>query len=707
MPDISIGNVTEAVQVDVAETSLLGKSKIQALQTAKDLEGALSQPVAGSKFKTANFASTFAKSGIPLQGNAVAIKASVNSTLTLANSSSTPLFGNDDYDPVAIAEGDSWISFKLDTLLDTSIAVPLPNGFGVCFEASTAPSFASWLLVPKATAPTKILSAAIRDLLNAFTIVDSAAAVTAIQPGVICTADLCGTIKVGGSWSLPIAVNQLSLADANLPFNTQVAVQPALTLSVSGDIVITGEFNVRAHRVNANTIRLGIFKKHQTQFDVAFTAASGLAANVGKTDLIGALFQAVSSNIDTSALPAADAANCNAVLKTSINRCLSLSLNASCSAANSDEAAIVYEIDTSGADPDRDQAIAQALHGDWTALAHLKSARKLRHVIIDTVERKFCWNINVLGIYNYGSLNDFIKGLRILHNQEDGSIVITDSITAKRIAVASTPLAADGDKLRAALYEGFMATIVYKALLAGTGVDIAAHQDLLYYRASLGYRDALKELLAGEVLNAMPVSVRAALPPAGAPVHQARFAAHVVYNNDDVLRFFFSDITALTPRQEPEVKRLGREVLASLLDPRDTVDQARIAVLRSDDKWAWMDAHPSATHGPSYSDWFDVTTWADAIVAVAPRLADAIRSARSAGPDPSANPDFMKKRAALASALDGVTHNMRAAYEPGFPICVMTRLCGGRPGGVAPVFEASWNSKTVFSNAKATAAASG
>ena len=79
--------------------------------------------------------------------------------------------------------------------------------------------------------------------------------------------------------------------------------------------------------------------------------------------------------------------------------------------------------------------------------------------------------VNLLGLYNYRSVADFVASMKVLKNLDDGSITITDTATAARIAVASTPLAADPDKLRAALYEGFVATATYKALETGMGVS--------------------------------------------------------------------------------------------------------------------------------------------------------------------------------------------------------------------------------------------
>jgi len=699
MPKISVGDLTGSVNIDMSDTSLPGKPQLSGLTTATaGLLAELPAPVAGAKFQDAKFSAVFDKPSIPLQGNTLDVKASVNCIVAVARASNSPLFGKDDYDPIEIKSNECWVSLELDTLLDATVAAPLPYGFGVCFETSTAPGFATYVLIPGAPGPPTTLQQAIVRALGAFNILDSAADVLAIPPGTVYTADMAGTIKIAGSWSLPIAVNQLSLAGAELPFNSSISVKPAAAVKVKGYIALTSEFNVRFRRTASNLLRIGLYKKRGATFDASFTASAGLVAEDRNTDLINAFFTAAASGADVSGMQPPDAAKIKKVLSDSIDRSLAICLNAACSAAFSDEAAVAYELDISTADPSTSAAIDDALHGDWTAIARLPNARKIRNAIIDTVETNFTLSVNFLGLYNYRSVADFVRSMEAVANLETGLVLITDTATARRIVTSSTALGADPDKLRAALYEGFVATATYKALLAGMGAQPAfcVTQDLLLYKNSMPYRDALKQLNAGEVLGVMLPAAKTTLPPSGGPVHHARFAASCTYSNDDVLRFFFTDIQDFIPRELAGVKKMGRKVLASLLDPQDPADQKRIAVLLDDDEWTAMDAHPPQISMSFYPDWYDITHWAAAIAAVGPLLADAIRFARTVAGDPMANLAFTKKRAALLLALDGVTHNAHAAFDHAFPLCAMATLAGRTPGTPAPVFEARWNGATVF-----------
>jgi hypothetical protein len=703
MSKASIVDVTGSTEIDLSSSSLVGQGQLTVLSSATAVRAALPKLVNDQTFKSAHFTSAFEKSKIPLKGNTVDVKASVNSTLCLARKADSPLFGHDDYDPVIIAsEGECWASFELDTLLDTSIAVPLPQGFGVSFEASTAPQFATYIRIPGSEAANLTLEQAITRVLNAFSILDSSDDILSIPPDAIYTSDLSGTVKVGGSWCLPLAVNQLSLADAELPFNQDIAVSPALTVKVKGDIAVTGEFSVRFRRSAANRLTIGLYKKKGTTFEASFIASAGLGANLGKTDLIEAFFDAVAPGVDFSSLQPGDSEKFQKVLKDSLDRSLTISLNAACSAAFSDEPAFVYELDVTAPNQATRDAIAGVLRGDWSGISGLPNAKKIRSVITETVETKYSLNVNLLGLYNYRSVDDFVRSMQVIKNHEDGSVVITDSLTAKQIVTASTPLAADPDRLRGALYEAFLATATYKALNAGTGVaaTFGTSQDYLLYEDSMGYRDALKELNAGEVLGVMPPSVKSHYLASGPKVHHARFAASCAYDNDHVLRFYFSDVPALKPRTAGDLKKIGRKVLAALLDPQDSVDHDRIGALKSDQKWAEMDANPAQILPPFYSDWTLITWWASAIADVGPILADTIRYAKTVVGDPTADKTFMEKRAALAQALDAATHETHAVFEKGFPICVMATLAGLNPGPTPPppVFEAAWDGKSQFSN---------
>ncbi len=283
MAKISIGDLTAAAQIEIPDECLAAKSKLSQLKaTLPDFRKALDEPVSQSNFQCATLAATFDKPSLELASSKVGIKGGVNCTVKIARSGHGPLFGADDYDPIVIKSDECWASFELDTLLDVSAAVPLADGFGVCFEASTAPQFATYLRIPTGnSAITSSVLQAIAQNIAAFAIPDSSATVLGMPPDVIWTVDLSGTVKVGGSWALPLTLNSTCLASTNLPFHKDIAVAPTATLKVSGNLALTSEFNVRLRRTSANLLYIGLYKKKGSSLNASFTAGAGLDANLG------------------------------------------------------------------------------------------------------------------------------------------------------------------------------------------------------------------------------------------------------------------------------------------------------------------------------------------------------------------------------------------------------------------------------------------
>jgi hypothetical protein len=95
-----------------------------------------------------------------------------------------------------------------------------------------------------------------------------------------------------------------------------------------------------------------IYKKQGATFDASFCASAGVGANLGSTELINEFFTAIDPGIDLS--QSGSAADFQKVLSDSLDRSLAISLNAACTAAFADEA-----------------AIDSALTGDWAKISQL------------------------------------------------------------------------------------------------------------------------------------------------------------------------------------------------------------------------------------------------------------------------------------------------------------------------------------------------
>ncbi len=710
MTNINITDITSAhTEVELDDDCQLGRSHLQTLRSpAAEIVSEFSKPLDQSKFKSATLGAEFQSPSIEAGGDRkLTIKAGGNAALSFVRESDRSLFGEDPCVPsIAISKGQYWVAFEVDTTFDIglnqSVAVGGVSGFGVAIDVSRTATFTSYRLFEGATGVVPTVKEATGKTLSSFAAINSARDIRNQKPGTAHASDISGKVKLTGSYSFPIAANKLCLASAKVPFNYAIAVQPKLEAKVSGSVEVTGDYIVRCYRKSEKELELGVYKKKGTELSASLSAGAGIEASAEGTDLISEFFSAVAPDVDIKAagLPEEDAKAIRKTLNDSIDRNLSVSLNLACSAAFNHESAIVYRVDLSTNQNETDAAIDAALSGDWTSIATLPNATQLRNVVTDSKETKHSTVINLLGIYNYKSVADFVQACTIVHSPEDGSITICDKETASRISVASTPYVADADRLRSAITEATLATVTYAAM-NGTGklgASIKVSQSFLLYKSKVDAKALHKDLLVAVALRLINEGEWQRLIATSAAPKHVRISAQATFESDAAQRLFFSDVVARSPRTLEQVKQLGRTVLSSLLDRTNPADDKRWRILNNANAWAQMDNQQFPHDSPaSYSDWYDITFWAEAVSKVAPLLKDALQAVdQMTAPDPSADSNFMKKRAALANALAAVTRNSHAAFEVGWPISVMCALSGF---GEQLTFEAAWDGKTYLEKA--------
>jgi len=692
MPDIKItDSLSLTADLKVKDSAALAKAGLQELRShTNPFVAELNKPIDQSGFKKATFGANFTSpSELIAKATNLVVKAEACAVLSALCHDDKKLFGDDFTPEVPIAAAEYWISLEIDTHLDGKISSTI-DGVGVAVEGATAGTFTTYTLCKASSGKFPPLKDAIEAALNNYSVDYSVAAIRNQPPGTVNVSDISGSVKFSGSYSVPISVN--SLASANLPFKQTIAVAPDVTLSLSGQICLTGDFVVRSHRVSAGELHFGVYKKKGSSFKVTFTAGAGVQANVGSKDLISTFFGAVFHAPDLSKLGIAesDASALNGALKDCVDHNLSLSLNAACSAAFTDERAVAYSINLSSGDPGKtDAALASALHGNWSALAALPNVTILRDITRETEKLEHKIVINLLGIYNAESLDQFVKTCTILHDA-DGQVVITDKLTASRIAVASEPFLADAHKLRSALAEAFLATVTYVAGgSAGSAhiKDFTASQTYFYFRDKMSRREMQSHLLLGKALRLIPDASWDKILAANTVFRHARVSAAATYDATAAMKLFFKDSASQTPWPHQELERIGRQVMIALIDPSEPTGPARISVLQNEAIWAAMDNSGNVNAfgsiaglqklGPNELsdagvDWTDITWWADAMTKVAPKLSDVLSALKSStAKDPTTDPNFMKKRKDLEAVIGQVTRHSRAAFAGGWGIAVM------------------------------------
>jgi len=147
-------------------------------------------------------------------------------------------------------------------------------------------------------------------------------------------------------------------------------------------------------------------------------------------------------------------------LKASIQRSLALSMQEELHALASQEAAFLYEIKLNDLGTDGRSAIQDALRLNLSTLSEASQSlphgiREIQNLLTTTRTKRFTLKLNLLGIYNFASINDLTLKGTVLTDPASGDIVITDAATATHITGAINFLA-DSDKLRKVLAHPFL-----------------------------------------------------------------------------------------------------------------------------------------------------------------------------------------------------------------------------------------------------------
>ncbi len=697
MTTITIQDVTGGADIDVSDSSLIGKSPIRKLLgQGSDAIHALDQRLDQVKLTSAAFELDLDTPKIDLgNGCALVISPGISAGMKVLGSGDSPLLTSDVFTPeIDISDKQFWVNFELAATLKASVSAAAPNGFGIAAITQSATTFDVYTLFDGNNSPLPLFRDALAETLSSFGPLRSADDIRNQRAGTVNTCDVTGTVTVSGSWSLPSSINKMSFADTKVPITIDVA--PSLTVKLKGSIAITGEFTVRSWKQTDGTLMFGVYKKKGSTFSVAFTAGGGMDVDAEGTDLIGAVLGAISPDIHTEVL-GSDAAAIKKTLNDSIDRSLAISLNATCSASVCDESALIYQLDLGGDRASTDAALNAALRGDWTKLTLLPNATELRSVLRHSVEEKTKLCVNLLGVYNYSSVFDFVKSSTVLHCYDDASITVTDQSTAKRIAVSSTPYVADAKQLRKVLNECTVATAAYGFAKTGNRDQFKTKQTLVLYQEHMSAEDLRKALKTGAAMGIVKDEAIAAAMSGASSYQHVLIHAEQEVDADAGMNMFFYNTSQRTPRPLPELTALGRNVLLGFLDADDRNDQKRRDYLRS----GWSDEAPPQD-SVCRADWVTIQWWASAIHNVAQPLAAAMDAfaAIPAGSDPANFPDFQKKRKALADALAGVAKHDQAAFEQGWPLGVTYSIARGN---TMASLRASWAGKEQINVARQSA----
>jgi hypothetical protein len=619
------------------------------------------------------------------------------------------LFDPDPFEnPIEVPSGHAYMGLGLQVSISPGIKLPSGDvvyGFAVgsqvcfthykCFETTT-------------TTPT--FRAALEASLQDYVIPLGADDLDALDVGDIATVQGTGSLQFSGTVNLLTSVNPLaSLSSPALP---GIQVTAGAAIDIGASYTIEGDFQVRIQKVDDSTVRIGFYRKRGSDFTVQVSPSIGVSAGTTNVDFISTVLKAISP----SPLPSADQFEEEGLTKdkqetiakalnAAVQRQLELAVEADLQALSSDEAAFLYEISLRDLGPDGRAAIQDALRLNLSTLLGPEGSlprgiSEIESLLTTTRTRGHSFKVNILGIYNYASINDLTLKGTTLTDPVSGTVLMTDEANATRVTGAVNYLA-DPDKLRNLLAQSFLITAAYRCsgLIAHAPSLKASYWHFAMHaktnrNAMSAYLDALQALgLISEAQKAVRLSDLSDF---------GRSTFYLSTDYDDSLCQSLYLRPDDQPRKIEEYEQIGRQALRQLLHPGDE-DGYRLRSLENDALWQQVkatggtlanlaplfpDLQPDTQLPIVAGDYLLIEWWATTMSRLAVTLS-AAKHFFAQKPAPASNsPAFQKAQADLWHRMADVASKTHDRFADPWGVVAMDLASGQRSMASAQIISA-------------------
>jgi hypothetical protein len=611
------------------------------------------------------------------------IDAGVHGSFAIARGGS--LFSPDAFgDNIAIPADSCYVS----TAIDANVAAgPVIAAGNLTFGANAGGTleFANYRRFPAAGTP---LLDALKESIGGFVIPATPEALDAVPTNGVVTATGTGSLKLSVTANLFAATNPLAALTLPAPL-------PAVKLSAGGSVqagatfTLTGQYQIRAQKLENGRIRLGWYRKQSEALTVSATLSEGIAADVGGTDLFSLVLGAISGDpkadiaeLKNEDLNAAQIQSIQAAVQAAVQRKLEVAVSAQIGALQSGQAAFLYEIDMAATTPESREQIARALGGDLTPLhADLAGVQAIRSIWRAVQQSSLTLKVNLLGIYNFISIAKLTSMGATLFEPSTGAVVITDKTTAERIRSQQVNFGADSDKLRAVLAESFLITAVYHGGQSVIGAPALQCTHSFFTLDRDADFEKMRHLARTGVALGLVSSDEAAPPASAGDFGRATLYIEAQYDQALASTLFSSTDSTV-------YDNIGRTAVQLLVGPGDE-DSARRIPASDDVLWKKMrtlgDAQDILALFPSlpeplkhaiFADYLTIVWWSDAMAGAAQRLQAMQQFLADHPGTPPTDPEFQKRRAALADHIRSVAANTREEFGQPWGLVAMNELSG-------------------------------
>ena len=616
------------------------------------------------------------------------------------------LFDPDPFEnPIEIPNGHAYMGLGLKVSI--SPGTKLPSGDVVYgFAVGSQVSFTHYKRF-ETTNSTPTFKAALEASLQDYVIPLGVDDLEALDEGDIATLEGTGSLQFSGTVNLLTSVNPLaSLSSPALP---GIQVTAGAAIDIGASYTIEGDFQVRIQKVGDATVRMGFYRKRGTDFIVKTGPSIGVSAGTTKVDFISAVLKAISP----SPLPPADQLEkagltkdkqeaIASALRAAVQRQLELAVEAELQALSSDEAAFLYEISLHDLGPDGRAAIQDALRLNLSTVLGSEGSlprgiSEIQSVLTTTRTRGHTLKVNILGIYNYASINDLTLKGTLLTDAVSGTVLITDEANATRVSGEVNYLA-DPDELRNLLAQSFLITAAYRCSgLIAQGPSLkasywhfAAHAKT-NRKTMAAYLDALQALgLISEAQNGERLSDLSDF---------GRSTFYLSTDYDDSLSQSLYLRPDDQPREIEEYEQIGRQALRQLLRSGDD-DEYRLRSLESDALWQQVkatggtlanlaplfpDLQPDTQLPVIAGDYLLIEWWATTMSRLAVTLSAAKRFFTQKPAPASNSPAFQEAQADLWHRMADVASKTHDRFADPWGLVAMDLASGQRSAASAQI----------------------
>jgi hypothetical protein len=519
------------------------------------------------------------------------ITPAAQATIRVNASPGTNLFDDDPFHAqVKVPDATGYVSVGLQGSLDLGVSGSdgdLTFGFD-----KTSTVTLEYLKAFPLGAGESTLGDALGQTLASYVIPADLSDLDALKMNDIATVSGQGSLKVSGEVKVSAFPNPLASAD--LPLGAgPIAVQVGPVSGLSASFTISGSYQVRTRRKDANTIELSFLRERGTELKADFSTSAGVTAQLGDTDLIGALLGAISKDPTGDKMLLADLQpgeikTLATAIKGGLDRSLQIAVGLVLSSAPDDQAAFQYEIQPAQLSPQSIVAVHKALDGDLSHLTSMEEGmqeggilapgvKMLNSVLSAAHTRGITLKINLLGILNYLTVSELIRQSEILTDDVTGDVTIKETVTGNSITAVVEPMARN-EALRKAIFDSVLATTSYRAGKAVVLPDLNCEQ-VHFALNQVTNRQIMGNYLRWFIaLKLLTVEENAAFVKNFIDGGPSTCVLRTSFGNAECESMFFDGDNHLRPPQY--YLEFGRQALRALLDPEhQAIDQLRYKIV--------------------------------------------------------------------------------------------------------------------------------